>query len=300
MKSILLLITLLLSVPTVRANDTIRHRFLCCDYNGNQVCIVAADGRIEWRTEARHPQDCWLLPNGNILFAHALGAREMNLAGGVVWEYQAPAKGVECQAAQPLPDGRVLVVECGTSRLIEVDRQGRIAKEIPLKTRPDIKIHNQYRGARKLPNQHYLVVFKGEGKVVELDESGKVLREQKVPGDPHEAIVLPNGNWLVTCGDAHQVLEINPLGETVWSVQENDLPGNPLRLMAGAQRLPNGNTVLCNYLGHGHIGENPMVYEITPEKKLVWTFADHARFKTVNQIQILDQPVNVLTEAVYR
>ena len=228
------------------------HRFLCCDYSGDQICLVGADGTIEWRAEAKHPQDCWLLPNGNILFAHVGGAREVSLKNEVVWEYVAPAEGVECQAAQPLPNGNVLVVECGTSRLIEVDREGKIAKEIALTTLPEIKLHNQFRGARKLKNGHYLVV------------------------------------------------EIDPSGKTVVSIGENDLPGNPLRLMAGVQRLPNGNTVLCNFLGHGHIGENPQVYEVTPDNKLVWSFADHARFKTINQIQILDTPVNVIEGEVYR
>lgn len=213
---------------------------------------------------------------------------------------QGTEKGVECHAAQPLPNGNVLVVECGTSRLIEVDKEGKIAKEIPLVTKPDVTLHNQYRGARKLVNGHYVVVFKGEGKIVELDGDGKVLRQQPVPGDPHEVLVLKNGNWLVTCGDGHQVVEVNPAGETVWSLTENELPGNPLRLMAGAQRLPNGNTILCNYLGHGHIGENPQVYEVTPDKKLVWTFGDHGQFKTINQIQILDTPVDVIQGEIYR
>ena len=281
--------------------EDVQHRFLCCDYSGDQVRIVSADGKIEWRAEAKHPQDCWLLPNGNVLFAHVGGAREVSMKNELVWEYQAPTEGVECQAAQPLPNGNVLVVECGTSRLVEVDRAGKIAKEIPLVTAPEIKMHNQFRGARKLANGHYVVVFKGEGKIVELDGDGKVVREEKVPGDPHEAIVLKNGNWLVTCGDGHQVIEIDPSGKVVWSVGENDLPGNnPLRLMAGAQRLPNGNTLMCNFLGHGHIGENPQVYEVTPDKKLVWTFADHAQFKTVNQIQILDTPVDVIHGEIYR
>lgn len=297
-----LLPTLLLSLTLLSPAlaEEIQHRFLCCDYSGGKVCLVSADGKIEWQAEAKHPQDCWLLPNGNVLFAYVGGAKEVTPDNQVAWEYKAPEKGVECHAAQPLPNGNVLVVECGSSRLIEVDRDGKIAKEIPLVTSPEVKLHNQYRGARKLPNGHYLVVFKGEGKIVELDSDGQVLREQKVPGDPHEAIALKNGNWLVTCGDGHQVVEVNPAGETVWSLGENDLPGHPLRLMAGAQRLPNGNTILCNYLGHGHIGENPQVYEVTPDKKLVWSFADHEQFKTINQIQILDTPVDVIHGEIYR
>ena len=274
-------------------------RFLCCDYGGGKVCIVAADGSIEWQVEAKNPQDCWLLPNGNILFAYVGGAKEMTKDKQVVWEYKAPEK-VECHAAQPLPNGNVLVVECGTSRILEVDRKGEIAKEIKLTTAPEIKLHNQFRGTRKTAEGHYLVCFKGEGKIVELDGDGKVLREVKVPGDPHEVVRLKNNNWLITCGDGHKVVEVDPSDKVVWEQNENDLPGNPLRLMAGCQRLPSGNTLFCVYLGHGHIGEQPMVIEVTPDKKVVWEFADHAHFKTINQIQSLEVPGDVIKGEILR
>ena len=263
-------------------------RFLCCDYPGGQVCIVSAQGEIEWRATAKNPQDCWLLPNGNVLFCHLNGAVEMTRENKIVWEYKAPEK-IECHACQPLPDGRVMVVEGGTARIIEVGRDGKIAKEVKLAT--TVKNgHNQFRGTRKLPNGHYLVCAKGEGRVIEVDDSGKLLREIPVTGDPHEVLALPNGNLLITCGDGHKVIEVNPAGKTVWELNENDVPGNPLRLMAGAHRLPNGNTVFCNYLGHGHLGKQPMFFELTPDKKVVWQFEDHARFRSINQIQVLDLP----------
>ena len=66
------------------------------------------------------------------------------------------------------------------------------------------------------------------------------------------------------------------------------------------QRLPNGNTLFCVYLGHGHIGEQPMVIEVTRDKKVVWEFADHANFKTVNQIQSLDVPGDVTKGEILR
>ncbi|EDY20720.1 conserved hypothetical protein [Chthoniobacter flavus Ellin428] len=273
-------------------------RFLNCDYNGGHVSIVAADGSIEWQVDAKNPQDCWMLPNGNVLFAYLNGAKEMTKDKQVVWEYKAPEK-IECHAAQPLPNGNVLIVEGGTSRIIEVDRQGKIAKEIKLTTTTE-KMHNQFRGTRKTPEGHYLVCFKGEGKVVELDGDGKVLREVKVPGDPHEVVLLPNKNWLIDCGDGHKVEEVDPSDKVVWELNENDLPGNPLRLMAGCQRLPNGNTLFCVYLGHGHIGEQPMVIEVTRDKKVVWEFADHAHFKTINQVQSLDVPGDVTKGEILR
>src|SRR5205807_2592709 len=153
-----------------------------------------------------------------------------------IWYYQAPAK-TEVHACQPLPDARVLLVECGSSRIIEVDRQRQIVKEIKLRTAPEVSVHDQFRGTRKTKEGHYLVCFKGEHKVVEFDGDGKILREVKAPGDVHEVVPLPDGHWLITCGDGHKVIEIDVTGNVVWELNENDLPGNPLRLMAGCQRL---------------------------------------------------------------
>jgi hypothetical protein len=293
----------LLVVLFIAATFTARaaHPFLCCDYNGGKVCAVSSDGKIEWEYPCKNPQDCWRLPNGNTLLCFVSGAVELTPDKKVVWEYKAPIDvKVEVHSCQPLPDGNVLVVECGTSRIIEVDRAGKIAKEIKLTTAPEVKLHNQFRGTRKLANGHYLVCFKGEGKIVELDGDGKVLREIKVPGDPHGALALPDGHLLVTCGDTHKVVELDAQEKIVWELNENDLPGNPLRLMAGAQRLPNGNTVFCVYLGHGHIGEQPMVLEVTPDKKVVWQVDNHALFKTINQIQLLDVPGDVTKGEILR
>lgn len=268
-----------------------QHPFICTDYTAGKVAVVAADGRVEWEYACSAPQDCWRLSSGNYLFCHARGALEMTPEKRIIWEYKAGTN-TEVQACQPLPDGRVLVVECGPSRIIEVDREGRIAKEIKLTPPPtNVGRHDQFRGARKTPEGHYFVCRKGEHVVEELDGDGQSLRRIKVPGDVHEVVPLPNGHLLVDCGDGHKIIELDAAEKVVWELNENDLPGNPLRLMAGCQRLPNGNTVFCNWLGHGHVRDaQPHVFEITPEKKIVWEFADHARFKTINQIQLLDVP----------
>ena len=275
------------------------HPFLCTDYNGGRVCRVSLDGKIEWEYHCKNPQDCWQLPNGNVLTCYVNGAAEVTPDQKVVWEYKAPEK-VEVHSCQPLSNGRVMIVEGGTSRIIEVDRQGKIAKEIKLATAAKITTHNQFRGTRKTKDGHYLVCFKGAGKVVELDSDGRVVREVKVDGDPHEVVQLPNKNLLITCGDGHKAIEVNPKGNVVWELNENDLPGNPLRLMAGCQRLPNGNTVFCNYLGHGHIGQQPQFFEITPDKKIVWQFRDDQQFKTINQVQMLDVKGDVTKGKIWR
>jgi hypothetical protein len=266
------------------------HPFFCTDSFGNKVAVVDAQGKIVWEYACQHPQDCWVLGNGHLLFCHARGAIEMTRDGRIAWEYKAGER-TEVHSCQPLPDGRVLVVENGPCRLVEVDRAGRIAKEIKLTPPPaTVKVHDQFRGVRKTPDGHYLISRKGEHKIEELDSDGRTVREIPVAGDVHMARRLPNGHLLIAAGEGHKVLELDAQQVVVWEVDENDVPGNPLRLMTGFQRLPNGNTICCNYLGHGHIGQQPLFFELTSDKQVVWSFADHTHFKTINQIQLLDIP----------
>jgi hypothetical protein len=268
------------------------HPFFCTDSAGDKVALVSADGKIEWQFPCHHPQDCWVLANGNLLFCYREGAREVTRdpRHEIVWEYKAGEK-TEVHACQPLSDGRVLIVENGPCRILEVDRAGAVVKEIKLRTPPPIvSLHDQFRGVRKTKGGHYLVCRKGEHLVEELDSDGKTLREIPVPGDVHECLLLPDGHLLIACGEGHNVRELDADLKVVWELNEQDVPGNPLRLMTGFQRLPNGNTIFCNYLGHGHIGEQPHFFEITRGKKIVWQFHDHEHFKTVNQLQLLDVP----------
>jgi len=259
--------------------------FLACDYVGGKVAMLNAAGAILWSVPAKSPQDCWQLADGSVLFCEQGGAVKLDSKQNRIWEYKAPA-GVECHACQPLPNGRVLISEGGTKRLVEVDTEGKVAAEIPLPTSVT-DAHNQVRGARKLKSGHYLVALKGDSKVVEIDPKGAVVREIPVQGDPHGCVPLPDGNILITCGDGHRVFEIDPKGTIVWELNENDLPTFPLRLIAGAQRLDNGNTILCNYLGHGHLGMQPQFIEVTREKQIVWRFDDQLFFKSVNQVHVV-------------
>jgi hypothetical protein len=300
MKNPLLFVRLVVLLGLTTVGVHAAHPFLCTDSNGGSVSVVAADGSVEWRYECAHPQDCWQLPNGHYLFCHTGGALELTRDKQVAWEYKAPP-GTEVHACQPLPDGRVLVVECGTCRIIEVDRDGRIAKEIKLPVPPpSVHLHDQFRGGRKTKAGHYLVCCKGEHRVLELAADGKILRAIPTPGDVHEALLLPDGHLLISCGDGHKIIELDENERVVWQLEENDLPGNPLRLMAGFQRLPNGNTIFCNYLGHGHLGEQPHFFEITRDKRVVWEFADHRHFKTINQIQLLDVTGDAATGEILR
>ena len=150
------------------------------------------------------------------------------------------------------------------------------------------------RNARRLPNGNFLVCHYGGGVVREYDPRGKAVREIPAPGGPHSAIRLPDGNTLIASADGGgnpaRVFEVDANGKTVWEVKADELPGIGLKFMAGLERLPNGNTVMSNWLGHNNFGKAPHLIEITRDKKVVWTFADHVTMRTISSVQLLDMP----------
>jgi hypothetical protein len=273
-------------------------RVLVSDYGGNRVAIIAADGRVEWHHPAEKPQDVWMLANGNVLFSHVRGAREVTRGHEVVWHYESP-EGTEVHGCQPLPDGNVLVVECGTRRLVEVDRDGRIAREIPVPVKT-VGTHDQMRGCRRTPDGRYLVSAKGDRAVLELASDGTLLRTIKMPGDPHEVRELPGGRILVACGEGEALLEVDRDGEVVWKLGTGEVPNNPLRLVSGFQRLPDGHTVVVNWLGHGYLATTAQFFELDADKRIVRHFTDHGRFVSINKVQLLDVPGDPARDEIWR
>ena len=220
--------------------------------------------------------DAWALPNGNLLFSHRYGVLEINPAKETVWEYNLELKDpIELHSCQPLADGKLLILECSKNRLFEIDRAGKIHREITL-TGTKRGVHNRYGVARKTPQGTYLVPYVLEGKVVEFSLSGEMIREIHVPGLTKSYIWyaerLQGGNTLVSTGHDLRVLEIDPDDSVVWELRESDLPGIQLFCLMGIQRLPNGNILICN--GDFHIRDLPrgevMIFEVTPDKEVVW------------------------------
>jgi hypothetical protein len=53
---------------------------------------------------------------------------------------------------------------------------------------------------------------------------------------------------------------------------------------------PCGTTQGVIGIGHNQFGKAPHLIEVTPDKKVVWTFQDHKTMKTISSVQILDVP----------
>lgn len=215
-----------------------------------------------------------------------------------------PVNGSRSTRSNPLRNGRLLIAESGRARLIEVDRDGKLLKQVDLKVdRPHP--HTDTRLVRKLRSGNYLVCHEGDGVVREYDgQSGEVVWEYDVPlfnrkpkgGHGPEAfgnkcfaaLRLANGNTLLTTGNGHSVLEVTPDKQIVWQLHQNDLPDMTLAWVTTLEVLPNGNYVI----GNCHAGSgNPQVIEIEPKtKRVVWALDRFAEFgNNVSNTQVLDQ-----------
>lgn len=269
------------------------HKVLGADKG--KVAIVSPQGKVEWEVPNRSQvHDITRLANGNIMFQSGPATVvEVAPDKSTVWSYtskpKAPYSGpIEVHAFQRLDSGLTMIAETGNKRLIEVDRDGKIAREIALQI-DNPHPHRDTRLARKLPNGHYLVCHEADGVVREYDGDGKVVwsyaldlagRPPKSGHDGHGTEVFgalrkPNGNTLIATGNGNRVIEVNPNHEIVWSVNHDDLPGIRLFWVTSLQLLPNGNIVF----GNCHAGpDNPQLIEVTPDKKVAWTFKNHEIF----------------------
>lgn len=261
-------------------------RFAVGDYSSGKVCIVEPDGTVSWEQKAPSCDDLWILPGGSILFSTGHGVKEVAKDGRVRFEYQSAS---EIFAVQRLANGNTFVGECTAGRLIEVAPDGKVVRSIALLPEGQNGGHSFMRNARVLTNGNYLVTLCGQKTVTEYAPDGKAVWTFKVSGGvPHSVARLDNGNTLIACGDSGEpgLLEVSPEGKIVWEVSNKDLPGQPLKFLTGFQKLPNGNVLISNWLGHGKFGTAPHLLEITPEKKVVWTYADHQTFKTIATVQV--------------
>jgi hypothetical protein len=262
-----------------------------------KVAIVDATGKVQWEyANKAETHDIQLLPNGNVLLPLPKSTvGEVDKDGKIVWQFECkPKEGskdrVEIHAFQRLEDGLTMIAESGNRRIIEVDKDGKIVREVPL-TVEKPSSHRDTRMARKLANGNYLVCHEGDGKIREYEPSGKVVwtyvmelgGRPRSPGHGVEghgnevfgAVRLPNGNTLIAGGNNNRVLEVNPKGEIVWKIDQSELLGIKLAWVTTLHVLPNGNIIV----GNCHAGpENPQLFEITRDKKVVWTFKDFKTF----------------------
>ena len=208
-----------------------------------KLTVVKADGSTDWDMNWGGIHDIHVLKNGHI-FVQQGASRVAEIdpeTKQVVWSYDSATqngnrgKKVEVHAFQPLDDGRLMIAESGPARIIEVDRDGRLLKEVKLKVNHPHP-HTDTRLARKLANGNYLVCHEGDGCAREYDnKSGEIVWEYEVPlfgkepkgGHGPEAfgnkcfaaVRLPNGNTLHHYGELARLREATPDKVVVWDIE---------------------------------------------------------------------------------
>jgi outer membrane protein assembly factor BamB len=255
--------------------------------------LIVEDGKVLKRFPARGIcQDAWLLEDGSVLLSEKVGVTRFDQDGKVLLRYTVANRKSEIHACQPLPGGGILVSESAPPRLLELNADGKVVRTVAVK---DIKYgnaHLQMRAARKNKQGEYGIVSSGEMRVVLLNPDGtskKIIDLRKLPGFikhkySHGFAFLDNGNILASTSYGGCFVELDLNGKMVWSLTPQDLPELELKYASGMQRLANGNTVCTAF------NSKYPVFEVTPEKKIVWKMPASGEIGDILHVQIVNEP----------
>jgi len=264
-----------------------------------QRIYIVRKGIVTWsflKPDAKGEiSDAVLMSNGNILFAHQFGVTLLSNDKKILWNYDAPA-GTEIHTAQPIGRDKVLFIQNGDPAVLRVVniKDGRSLTEFKLPVGNAQKVHPQFRHARLTDAGTVLVAHLDMQKVVEYDARGREVWSYTIDG-PWSAVRLKNGNTLIATSKK-LIREVDRAGKTVWELKPEDLPGYKISNFQIATRLPNGNTLLNNWVnikaGTAPADGPVQALEVTPDKKVVWalrSWADPADLGPATTMQILDK-----------
>jgi hypothetical protein len=252
--------------------------------------ILGENGEVVWDSGKPGARDGYVLSDGHVLICWSDEVKEYDLNKQVIFTFKKSAPENELGTAVRLDNGRTMITESGRKpRLVEVDVFGNILVSIPLQPETD-NIHMQTRMARKLPNGNYLVPhllafavkeYKTDGSVVnefrtDLEELGGRAAENW----PFTAIRLNNGNTVVTLTHGNKIVELDRKGKVVWKLSNQDFSEQPFADPCGAQRLPDGNTMIASYGATKGI----KLFEVDKKNRMVWTYSGPYR---VHHFQVL-------------
>jgi len=133
-------------------------------------------------------------------------------------------------------------------------------------------------GCCPLPDGGVLLSFRHIDTIMMINRQGQVVWEKRDPlwGHQHNAELLANGNIQLFANGltnmilplASRVIELDPTtGETVWQYRAPQSWTFFSAIISGAQRLPNGNTLICE-------GVTGRIFEVTRACELVWEYVN--------------------------
>jgi hypothetical protein len=229
----------------------------------DQLIEVAADGKVLWRwTASEHIDE----------FGFDAAARAAIRAGagagagpaterGFDWlhinsaTYVGPNRWFDAGDTRFAPEN-VIISSRQASFIAIIDRSGKLVWRIG----PDFREPEALRRIGQVIGQHHAHLIPkglpGAGNLLVFDNGG-------ASGYGFTNPIAPNGYGAFARANS-RVLEINPVTLALaWSYAPRDRFFSTN--ISGAQRLPNGNTLICE-------GATGRVFEVTPGGKIVWEF----------------------------
>ena len=265
-----------------------------CDYSQGKVFVMEG-GKIVWEHAAPESNDIWVLPNGNILFSTGKGVLEMTRGNDTVFYYKSTSNIFACQR---LKNGNTFVGESNSGRLLEITPKGKIVSETCILQEGVTDAgHAFMRNARLLDNGNFLVAHYEAEKVTEYDKKGKVVSSFNLPGGPHSVARLPDGHTMVSIADKNndsRLVELDEQGNTVWSLTNKDIPGEPLKFLGGFHYFPDGTLAIANWLGHLRNGTGIHLLIINKEtKEILYKIESTEGIKTISSIYLIKPGSNI-------
>jgi arylsulfotransferase ASST len=245
-------------------------------WKGGVALEAGWNGRVLW--EVRHPDhhhDGIGLRNGNILLLCLA-----QLPNEIVPKVKGGMPGTEHKG------------EMYADYLVEITTDGRIVWEwrswehldpetdciTAVQERREEWTHGN--GLAELPNGDIVVSFRIISTVIIINrQTGKIIWKLGAPplSSQHAPTPLPNGNLLIFDNGPHRldhpmpfsrVIEVEPkTKQIVWKYQERRENDFFSPRISNAQRLPNGNTLICE-------GDFGRLFEVTFDGEVVWEFVN--------------------------
>ncbi len=238
---------------------------------GGRLLEMDWDGNILWDyTDITQHHDFNRLPNGNTLY--------------LAWELIAIADLPEIGGAPGSEhrDGGVYFdVLREVSPAGEIVWEWRMIEHFPIAKYPQRANRPRHEFAHAnacfvQEDGNVLISWRDIDLIALLDRAtGKLIWEMqdRLWGGQHDPRRLPNGNITLFANGSEQVnlehsrvLEIDPdTKEIVWEYKGSPVDTFFSPRISGAQRLPNGNTFICE-------GRHGRLFEVTPDGDIVWEF----------------------------
>ncbi|MEG1648413.1 MAG: hypothetical protein RR277_00830 [Rikenellaceae bacterium] len=259
--------------------------------------IDEVGGKLEWEFPILKGEDCndiELTKGGDILIACKTSARMVRWDKSVVWEYVCK-ENEEINTATELNGklakdfgGKYMLAICGKpSRIVILNKKAEEISHINFESGVD-NAHGQFRQVLPTEGGKFIVPIMGKGEVVEFDHNGAVLKRVKVGGNPFSVKVSDSGEWIVSCGDGHKIVFVDPVSEKiVRTIGEDDFSGLRLLFVSELHAKADGSMFLTNWSGHANDNSQPKLFKVDAKGDVVWKLPSMSEITNISALYIM-------------